>query len=448
MVKTFLLLSLVALSVPVILADVSLEEVALQQGGARACAERTPTKDECNLLSNQSTVKWIPPILMEEYQSQVPSGCIYAGSPKQPTWNPQTNTLPCGDTSTQSVKCICLLTPTPGVNITDMTRQDNRASCPRSPTMSECYSLQFQSAYVRSYKYEKVLPILTEPRITPGCFWHGNDENGYPSWNSQTTSPDAPCQIEGLSGADSSAGCVCLPPHSPSPPSLPPSPPPFPALPPPVAGAVSYKVTTSFTLTGSVADYAEAQQTSIIEVLAREARVSPAAVNLTITAGSVIVTAEINVASQAEADEKSTALASGVLLNATNLQTALKAQFTLDNTPGAVSLQVESLTAPEVIGGGSGLSTGAVIGIAVGAAVVGLGILLGGALFLWKLKSGGVLTMTKVPPPPVPGSDRYTDPAPLPEGWQEMKDDKTGRAYFYNSKTGESASVRPVGDKV
>ena len=134
------------------------------------------------------------------------------------------------------------------------------------------------------------------------------------------------------------------PPPTPPPPSPPPSP--TPGLPPPAPGVAIYKVTTEFMLSGSVSDYDSAAKTSIKTVLATEADVSTSAVSLTLAAGSVIVNADIFFATQAGADSASPRLWTGVLANATALQTAVNAQFAADGL-GITSTVLELQAAPE-----------------------------------------------------------------------------------------------------
>ena len=106
---------------------------------------------------------------------------------------------------------------------------------------------------------------------------------------------------------------------------------------------------TTFTLGGTVDDYDEAAQESIKAVLAAEAGVSTAAVTLTLTSGSVLVTAEIFVASPAAAETASTDLAKGVLKNSASLETALTEQFEADGVP-IDNLEVEQIdVAPEPV---------------------------------------------------------------------------------------------------
>lgn len=148
----------------------------------------------------------------------------------------------------------------------------------------------------------------------------------------------------------------------------PPPPSPSPGLPPPEPDAPVFKVTTKFVLSGDINDYDSAAQESIKAVLAVEAAVSTSAVRLSLAAGSVAVTAEIFAASQAAANDKSSALAAGVLSDTVSLQTALVAQFDKDGVPTA-ALAVEDISEPPSSGG---TSMGAMIGGAVGGAFGGV----------------------------------------------------------------------------
>jgi hypothetical protein len=105
-----------------------------------------------------------------------------------------------------------------------------------------------------------------------------------------------------------------------------------------------HKVTTTFSLSGSVNDYDAKAQGAIKAVLANDANVSTAAVVLTLTAGSVIVTSDIFVESQSAAEQKTTALASGVLSDAAALTTALIQQLSADGVVMGTPLNVEAIT--------------------------------------------------------------------------------------------------------
>ena len=100
-----------------------------------------------------------------------------------------------------------------------------------------------------------------------------------------------------------------------------------PGLPPPSPGVAVHKVSTEFMLSGSVADYDVAAQTAIKTVLAAEAEVSTAAVSLTLTAGSVIVYADIYFGTETSATATACVLSQGVLANGASLETAINAQF-------------------------------------------------------------------------------------------------------------------------
>ena len=167
-----------------------------------------------------------------------------------------------------------------------------------------------------------------------------------------------------------------LPPPSPPPPSPPPPSPstPPPTMPPapPAPPPSDFKVEVAFTLGGSVSDYGAAEQASIKAVLAAEAGVSTSDVILTITAGSVLVSAEIYVATQAAATTATSDLSTGVLATSASLETALTTQFQTDGVPTA-TLQVQAINeAPAAVTTGGG-GNGPVIGGSAGA-VVAIGI--------------------------------------------------------------------------
>ena len=142
-----------------------------------------------------------------------------------------------------------------------------------------------------------------------------------------------------------------------------------------------------------MSDYDEDAQESIKTVLAREADVDTSAVTLSLTAGSVIVSATIYFESQADADSKSSALASGILNDAASLETALTTQFTSDGVSTS-NLTVEALTPPTAtvegeggsgevppsppspsLGEGESFDPNIAIAIAVGTVVVVLGVI-------------------------------------------------------------------------
>ena len=100
---------------------------------------------------------------------------------------------------------------------------------------------------------------------------------------------------------------------------------------------------TSFSLGGTVDDYDAPTQASIKAVLAEGAGVSTSAVAITITAGSVVIDAEIFVESQAAADMATEDLAAGVFKDAASLQMALTERFEADN------LSTENLVVREIM---------------------------------------------------------------------------------------------------
>lgn len=98
-------------------------------------------------------------------------------------------------------------------------------------------------------------------------------------------------------------------------------------------------------------------------------------------------------------------------------------------------------------GGEGGIGAGTAVGVLLLLAALG-----GGYWYMKKKQAdggGGVTVTQAAPPPPAPGAPGYVEPSPLPDGWTEMKDEKSGAAYFYNTTTGDTTWVRPAaGDKV
>ena len=86
--------------------------------------------------------------------------------------------------------------------------------------------------------------------------------------------------------------------------------PPLPSAPPPPA--TLYRVVSTFALGGEVADYSDAATASMRATLAREVGVSVSAVSLSLAAGSVLVTSEIHLATEAAATEAARSLAEGM----------------------------------------------------------------------------------------------------------------------------------------
>ena len=154
-----------------------------------------------------------------------------------------------------------------------------------------------------------------------------------------------------------------LPPSPPPPPVPPPTPPPSPppAPPPPTppppplrTPSITHKVTTEFMLSGSPGDYDAAAQTSIKTILATESGVSTNAVSLTLTAGSVLVNADIYFGTQAGATFAASMLSTGALADATSLQTTLNARFAADGLGITTAVQ-ELRSAPQAVVEGSPL---------------------------------------------------------------------------------------------
>ena len=133
-----------------------------------------------------------------------------------------------------------------------------------------------------------------------------------------------------------------------------------------------------------MSDYGDAEQASIQKVIATDAGVAPSDVTLTLTAGSVIVTASIAVADQSTATSMASSLADGALADPSTLQTALQTQFTTDGLSSA-TVTVEAITTGPVgqgiptSGSEDGGSNAGLIGGIVGGCSVPLLMLI-----LWK----------------------------------------------------------------
>ena len=83
-----------------------------------------------------------------------------------------------------------------------------------------------------------------------------------------------------------------------------------------VLATTTMEATTSFSLAGDLADYGADARASLQAVLADGAGVPTAAVSLELVAGSVQVSARIQVASQAAADATAASLSQGLLFSA------------------------------------------------------------------------------------------------------------------------------------
>ena len=177
----------------------------------------------------------------------------------------------------------------------------------------------------------------------------------------------------------SSVGCSQCPLPSPPPPSPPPTPPPSPS-----PGAIAHQVTTRFMLGGTITDFDAAAQVSIKTVLAKEADVSMSAVTLTLTAGSVVVQADIVLATAEGATFAASQLSAGVLASSEALETALNTQFKADGVDATASVEV-IMDAPEVISTRDDSQGGSTIGIVAGVGVTAavLGLFLVGVWVVW-----------------------------------------------------------------
>ena len=209
----------------------------------------------------------------------------------------------------------------------------------------------------------------------------------------------------------------------------PPLPPPPPSPPPPL-------VTTTFSLGGSPSDYGTAEIDSIKQVLATAAGVAVSAVALTLTAGSVIVTATIEVDDASMAASTASALSTGILASASALETALQDQFAADGLSTAVTVaaivNAPSVEAPseELAAAGAGSN---VAGIVVGV-IFSLLLLIGGGVgFVWWRRRRG-----KAPPSlggPQPVVKRLEDVRRWWQAQRAKRGGKGGKGGQYTSST-------------
>ena len=137
-------------------------------------------------------------------------------------------------------------------------------------------------------------------------------------------------------------------------------------------------------LGGTINDFDAAVQVSIRTVLAKEAGVSMSAVTLTLTAGSVVVQADIVLATAEGATFAASQLSAGVLASSEALETALNTQFKADGVDATASVEV-IMDAPEVISTRDDSQGGSTIGIVAGVGVTAavLGLFLVGVWVVW-----------------------------------------------------------------
>ena len=135
-------------------------------------------------------------------------------------------------------------------------------------------------------------------------------------------------------------------------------------------------------LASSVGDFDAAAQTSIKTVLADEADVLTSAVALTLTAGSVIVQADIFFATEGGAALANDQLSTGVLASSAALETALNTQFEADGLSVTASVQQIS-QAPQALTS----NDDSTIGVGAGGGAVVVLLLVVGVVVLRRMKS-------------------------------------------------------------
>ena len=112
-------------------------------------------------------------------------------------------------------------------------------------------------------------------------------------------------------------------------------------------------MSSAFTLRGDISTYNNAVQASVRRTLAHAANVTSSAVDLRLSAASVLATADIYLATEAEADAAAQALTTGIMATSSSLELALRAgledDLGFEEGGGAslvVSLAVEAITVP------------------------------------------------------------------------------------------------------
>jgi hypothetical protein len=155
--------------------------------------------------------------------------------------------------------------------------------------------------------------------------------------------------------------------------------------------ALKYKVATSFTMSGSISDYGSSEpmysgphdpvvKMKIRNVLAAASPLTHSEFDfdITLTAGSVLVTAEIKASNKAAANKLSTALTNGILASSTKLESALAA--------GGISTTISAITPPTVVEYGNELDAITIV-IIVGASAIGVALLCIFSCFLFSRRS-------------------------------------------------------------
>ena len=120
-------------------------------------------------------------------------------------------------------------------------------------------------------------------------------------------------------------------------------------------------------LGGTVSDF-DAAQPSMQTVLAREADTSTDAVYLTLTAGSVIVEAELYFGTSDGATFAASQLLAGIFASRAALETALNIQFEEDLV--GVTASVQQILVPPEYQASEASSVGVVVGVSVGVLVL------------------------------------------------------------------------------
>jgi hypothetical protein len=164
------------------------------------------------------------------------------------------------------------------------------------------------------------------------------------------------------------------------------------------------KVNVEFTVAGDVSDIDASTQTVIKQVIADAAGVAASAVSLTLSSGSVRISAEITFADDSSAESAAVSMSSGIFARSSSLENALAA--------GGASVTVSAITqAPsnqDSSGGGSGGDSpvGIIVGVLAGVS------LLTTAGFAYMRQQKKHHANNRV----VPSTNAYRPQGPAPQG--------------------------------
>jgi hypothetical protein len=144
-------------------------------------------------------------------------------------------------------------------------------------------------------------------------------------------------------------------------------------------GDMTNQVAMRVTASGNEADFTPAVVTGLQNTIAAKLSVSPSQVAITVAPGSVVLTVVTSYTSAADATAGASTMTAAMGTPAAASTFLSSPSFTvtvasIDNAPTATVFSAGSNPFPVAVGGSSGLSTGAIAGIAVGASVAVLAL--------------------------------------------------------------------------